>query len=117
MALQSKKTKAQEHLIEPRNELELVLVKTWEDILNVRGIGIRDNFWDLGGQSVLAFQLLIEIRKTFRTDFPVATFLQNPTVEHLANILREQDEVNYEEPELDSGRESATSSEEHPRKA
>lgn len=93
MALQSKKTKAQEHLIEPRNELELVLVKTWEEILNVRPIGIRDNFWDLGGQSVLAFQLLTEIRKTFRSDFPIAAFLQNSTVEHLANILREQDEV------------------------
>ena len=93
MALQPGNKKSQEDLIEPRTETELALVKMWEEILNVRPIATRDNFWDLGGHSVLAFQLLTEIRKTFRSDFPIATFLQNPTVEHLANILREGDEL------------------------
>ena len=93
MALQLKDNKSREHPIEARTETELALVKMWEAILNVRPVGIRDNFWELGGQSLLAFQLLTEIQKTFRSDFPIAAFLQNPTVEHLANSLCEQDEL------------------------
>lgn len=91
MALQSRDNKS--HLTEPGTELEPVLLEMWKEILSIQSIGIRDNFWDLGGNSVLAFRLLGEIRKAFRSDFPIYTFFQNPTVEHLASILREQNEV------------------------
>jgi thioesterase domain-containing protein/acyl carrier protein len=75
----------------PRNDLELQLVRIWEEVLNVRSIGIRDNFFDRGGHSLLAVRLLSRIRRTFDIELPLSIFFrQEPTVEHLAAYIREQ---------------------------
>jgi amino acid adenylation domain-containing protein len=80
--------------VAPRNELERTLAQMWEEILDVRPVGVKDNFWDLGGHSLLAIRLLGQIRKTFNSDFPISTLFQAPTIEHLANTLRQQKELN-----------------------
>src|SRR3954464_3529646 len=49
----------------PRNEVEKELVEIWESILEVSPIGIKDNFFDLGGNSYLALQMFSNIEKTF----------------------------------------------------
>ncbi|MDF5727929.1 MAG: amino acid adenylation domain-containing protein [Rhizonema sp. PD38] len=72
----------------PRDSLELQLVHIWEEVLNVHPIGVRDNFFDLGGHSFLAITLMARIQEKFGKNLPLATLLQNATVEHLASILR-----------------------------
>ncbi len=44
--------------VAPRNDLESQLVDVWEDVLGVKPVGIRDNFFDLGGSSWLALKLV-----------------------------------------------------------
>jgi len=71
-----------------RDSLDLQLVKLWEKVLNVRPIGLRDNFFDLGGNSLGAVRLFSEMRKLFGRTFPLSVLFQAPTVEKLADIIR-----------------------------
>jgi pyochelin synthetase len=72
----------------PRDSLDLQLIKLWEKVLNVRPIGLRDNFFDAGGNSLVAVRLFSEMRKIFGRSFPLSVLFQAPTVEKLADIIR-----------------------------
>jgi aspartate racemase len=72
----------------PRDTLEVQLVKIWEEILGVQVIGVRDNFFDLGGHSLLGVRLFARIKEEFGQELPLATLFQAPTVEQLADVLR-----------------------------
>lgn len=74
----------------PRDTLELQLTKMWERILNVKPIGIKANFFELGGNSLLATELLLEINKRFSKNLALATFFQAPTIEQIASTLRRE---------------------------
>jgi len=80
----------QNSFIAPRNTLEMLLVKTWETVLDVRPIGVTDNFFDLGGQSLLAIHLFARIEKVFGKKLPLTALFQAPTVEQLAGLLSEE---------------------------
>ena len=73
-----------------RDELETQLTEIWEQVLAVKPIGIRDDFFDLGGHSLLAVRLFALIEKSFGKKIPLATLFQAPTIEQLADVLRER---------------------------
>jgi thioesterase domain-containing protein/acyl carrier protein len=77
-----------EPLVSPRDVLEQQLVKVWENVLRVHPVGMNDNFFDLGGHSLVAVRLFSEIRKQTGRHLPLATLFQAPTVKQLAEILR-----------------------------
>jgi amino acid adenylation domain-containing protein len=76
--------------IAPRDLLELQLIRIWEDILEVRPIGIHDNFFDLGGHSLLAVRLMAQIKQQLETHLPLASLFQGATIEQLAVFIRQQ---------------------------
>ncbi len=71
-----------------RDELEQKLARTWEELLDVSNPGLQDDFFAMGGHSILAIRLLALIRDRFGRELPLATLLQAPTIEALAQILR-----------------------------
>jgi len=71
-----------------RDSLDLQLIKLWEKVLNVRPIGLQDNFFDLGGNSLGAVRLFSEMRKLFGRSFSLSVLFQAPTVEKLADLIR-----------------------------
>ena len=73
--------------IAPRSELEIQLAGIWENVLGVRPVGITDNFFEIGGHSLLAVRLSSEIRKIAGKDFPVMALFHNPTIEQLSRII------------------------------
>ncbi|HEY3323839.1 MAG TPA: amino acid adenylation domain-containing protein [Planctomycetota bacterium] len=75
--------------VAPRDKIEAELAKAWESILGVSNIGVGDNFFDLGGYSLMAVRLVSFIEKLYGKSLPLATLLQAPTVEELAAILRQ----------------------------
>jgi|GEM_PF-1652162 len=77
----------------PRNDLERRLVDVWQSLLNKPTIGIRDNFFHLGGDSLLALQLTCALEKIAGVALPMATLLQSPTIESLAQRLSAKDWV------------------------
>jgi amino acid adenylation domain-containing protein len=73
--------------IAPRTELEERLVAIWEKLLSVCPIGVADQFFDLGGDSLLGAQLGDEIHKSLGRDLPLETILSARTIERLAEVL------------------------------
>jgi amino acid adenylation domain-containing protein len=75
----------------PKDALENDLTQLWEQILNVRPIGVKDNFFELGGDSLLATRVLAQIETMRGQKLPLAVFQEAATVENLAECLRRQD--------------------------
>ncbi|HEX3555462.1 MAG TPA: amino acid adenylation domain-containing protein [Thermoanaerobaculia bacterium] len=72
----------------PRDTLELKMVQDWEEVLNVRPVGILDNFFELGGNSLVAVRLMARLQKAVSREVPLATLFQSPTISSLADVLR-----------------------------
>ena len=70
--------------IAPRDALERELVATWESTLGIKPIGITDNIFDLGVNSLIAARLFARIEKTVGKNLPPAPLFLAPTVESLA---------------------------------
>ncbi|OLT59486.1 alpha/beta fold hydrolase [Moorena bouillonii] len=75
--------------VAPRDDLERQLTKIWENVLGIKSISVTDNFYDLGGDSLLAVRLFAEIEKIFHKKLPLASLLMAPTVAQLVNQLRQ----------------------------
>jgi len=76
--------------VPPSDDLEIQLTKIWENVLGKKPISVKDNFFDVGGHSLLAVRVLAQIEKAFGKNLPLATLFQSPTIEQLANILRQK---------------------------
>jgi amino acid adenylation domain-containing protein len=77
--------------IPPTDELERKLVSIWESVLKISPIGIADNIFDLGVDSLLAAELFARIEKTIGKNLPPAPLFQAPTVQTLAALLRKSE--------------------------
>lgn len=73
--------------VEPRTLLERQLANIWGKVLGVARVGAYDNFFHIGGQSVLATQLIFELERTFDVELPVRVFFENPTVALMARTI------------------------------
>ena len=63
----------------PRDELERALAAWWEDLLGVDKIGVHDNFFDLGGHSLIAVRLFAKIKKAYSVEYPISVLFEAPT--------------------------------------
>ncbi|MCY9015749.1 non-ribosomal peptide synthetase [Bacillus inaquosorum] len=68
----------------PRTLIEADLAHIWEDVLNKQQIGSRDDFFQLGGQSLKAALLVSRIHKKLNVELPISEVFSNPTVESMA---------------------------------
>jgi amino acid adenylation domain-containing protein len=75
----------------PRDTLEAQLAAIWEEILDVRPVGVYDNFFALGGHSLIAVRLLAQIQQRLGATLALVTLFQEPTVAGLAAALRQKD--------------------------
>ena len=91
--------------VPPRDDLEAKLTGIWEQVLGVHPIGVKDNFFDLGGHSLALIRLFARIEKELKTrtfgrhQLLPAVIFGAPTVEELAQVLR-QDEGDRSLPSL-----------------
>lgn len=74
--------------VEPRDDIERNLVGMWEELLGVDRLGVQDNFFDLGGHSLIAVRLFTMIKKAFQADFPISVLFEAPTIEGCAELIR-----------------------------
>ncbi len=83
----------------PVGELEENLVRLWEKVLDIDGIGMEDDFFQRGGHSLKAAALIAAIRKTFQVDFPLADFFGNPTPREQARYIAQARKHSFAAPE------------------
>lgn len=83
--------------VAPRNQLEQTITEIWQQFFRVEQMGIENNFFDLGGDSLMAVQLISQVRKTTGVDISLDCLLDSPTVAGLASAistLRQQKTTN-----------------------
>ena len=73
----------------PRTETEQALAAIWNEVLKVGGVGVHDNFFDLGGHSLLVIRAVARIRDVFEVELLPSSFFAHPTVAGLARVLAE----------------------------
>ncbi|AKQ65586.1 Non-ribosomal peptide synthase [Myxococcus hansupus] len=71
----------------PRTPTETQLAAIWRDVLAVEQVGARDSFFDLGGQSMKAVQVVARIQEAWRVDVSLRVLFEHPTLEALAKHL------------------------------
>ena len=73
--------------VAPRNPTENTLAGIWAAVLGRDAVGVHDDFFDLGGDSLAAVRLVAEVKKVYGQTPPVAALLSSPTVEVMARCL------------------------------
>jgi amino acid adenylation domain-containing protein len=84
----------------PRTAAEELLAQIWREVLQKDGIGVHDNFFEIGGHSLLAMQIISHIRNEFRVQFPLFSFLEAPTIADMAAKIGECPSAETEEEEM-----------------
>jgi len=75
--------------VPPRTPIEKTLAKIWMEVLSVDRVGIHDDFFDLGGHSLTAMQVVSRAIKKFRLELPLQSLFVSPTVAAMAVLIRE----------------------------
>ncbi len=70
--------------VAPSNELEEIIAAVWGDVLGIDEIGVHDDFFDLGGHSLIATQVMTRLRQQLQAHLPLSLVLTAPTVAELA---------------------------------
>lgn len=78
--------------VAPRNIIEERLVEIWEKILKQENIGVKDDFFERGGHSLKAIEVIMMIQKEFNLSIDLYLFFENPTIEFLYSYI---ENVNY----------------------
>jgi acyl carrier protein len=71
----------------PESELEKHIAEVWQSLLGMESIGMDDNLFELGGDSLLGIQLLSRVRASFAVDLHPADFFRSPTITDLAALV------------------------------
>jgi amino acid adenylation domain-containing protein len=75
---------------QPEDQIEFRMVTIWEELLDVRPIGVTDDFFQLGGSSLMVIRLLFHIRERLGVTLRVAALFEHTTIRSLAAVIRQQ---------------------------
>jgi acyl carrier protein len=89
-AMEVSRPEAKHKHIAPKSSIEKEIAAVWEQVLKMDGVGIHDNFFDLGGHSLLMAQVHSRLQEIFKKDLPLIKLLEHPTVSSLAKYLGEE---------------------------
>jgi acyl carrier protein len=73
--------------VAPRTPVEEKVAELWSQLLVVEGVGANDNFFDLGGHSLLVIQFITRVRQTWQVELPVRALFKSPTVAGVAETI------------------------------
>ena len=85
-------------MLAPRTPTEAILVDIWADVLSLDRVGVLDNFFMLGGDSIQATHLLAVIERQFGTRLPLTSLFTEPTIASQASLLSEQGDIRSNSP-------------------
>jgi acyl carrier protein len=75
--------------VPPTGEIEIEIAGIWQDLFGIGQIGANDDFFGLGGNSLVAIQAISRLRKEFDVDLPMSALFEHPTVATLAAAILE----------------------------
>jgi acyl transferase domain-containing protein len=76
--------------VAPVSELERHIASVWQQAFAIEQVGIDDNFFDLGGESLIAIQVASQLKELLRSDVPVTSLYETLTIRLLARLLESE---------------------------
>ncbi|WP_256640956.1 phosphopantetheine-binding protein, partial [Streptomyces murinus] len=73
--------------VAPRSDAEVLVAEVWCEVLGVGRVGVHDNFFEIGGNSLLAMKVSARLREALALDVPVRTMFVHPRLEQLADAV------------------------------
>lgn len=83
------RTEAEGMYVAPRTPIEETLAEVWARLLNISQVGIHDNFFRLGGHSLLGTVMFSRVRDTLEVELPLLTLFEAPTIAALAEVIEQ----------------------------
>jgi amino acid adenylation domain-containing protein len=97
-------TDAGDSFVAPASELEQAIAAIWQETLGVERVSAYDNFFDLGGHSLLMVQVYTRLREILRTDLSIIDLFKYPTISSLAEYLSQEKGPSSRRSEQDRGK-------------
>lgn len=91
---QKAETNSRAGFVKPENELQETIVSTWQSVLGLEKIGLDDNFFDIGGHSLLVVEVLSKLRDLIDKPVKMIDMFRFPTIRQFSNYLTEETENN-----------------------
>jgi amino acid adenylation domain-containing protein len=91
---------SEKEYVAPITPVEKALAAIWSDVLKVKRPGMRDNFFEAGGHSLLAVQLISRVRELLHVELPVRQLFERPTIESMAQYIETLQQVEEDSLEL-----------------
>ncbi|MCP5047310.1 MAG: amino acid adenylation domain-containing protein, partial [bacterium] len=88
------KPDSQEELSPPKNQTEQVVANTWKELLNLDRVGVHDNFFEVGGNSIRIIELARRLKETLGREIPIPKVYLYPTIASFARFLEDNKEDN-----------------------
>ena len=83
-----------ENFVPPQSEVQRTISDIWKDELHLKNVGVHDNFFDLGGNSLLLMEVHTKLSRIFGEELSVTELFEHPTVSSLArHLVQERDQV------------------------
>src|SRR5260370_18694132 len=76
--------------VAPRSEVERTIVSAWQEVLQIEKVGVNDNFFDLGGHSLLLIQLQSKLQEVLNRDVSLIEMFKYPTISSLATYFSQE---------------------------
>jgi amino acid adenylation domain-containing protein len=76
--------------VSPSTPIEKTIASIWVEVFKLERIGIHDNFFDLGGHSLMATQVISRLREAFETELPLRLLFEHPTIHGVALYVENQ---------------------------
>lgn len=89
--LQGWRSQVKAAYVMPQTETEKVIASIWQEVLRIEKVGINNNFFELGGDSLQVTQVVSRVHEKFQINIPMQSLLQTPT---LASLAKSIDEIN-----------------------
>ncbi|EDN69045.1 Polyketide synthase KR domain [Beggiatoa sp. PS] len=81
------RTTEQNTYVAPRNEMEQNIAHIWQETLGIESIGIHEDFYDLGGDSLIAIRVVSRLRELYHIELPVRVLFEKTTIAELAGYI------------------------------
>ena len=88
--------------VAPSSQTERILAAIWEEVLDVRPVGIHDKFFDLGGHSLSATRVVSRVFAQYQLEIPLQSLFQSPTIAEMAAVITEHHGKKLDERQLAS---------------
>ena len=92
IAIEDKKQEVKCKYAAPKTEIEIKIAAIWKEVLNTTKVGIHDNFFDIGGNSLGIIQVIFKLKEILKRDIPALIMFEYPTIASIIQYLEKNPE-------------------------